>query len=149
MSWRDAFTNLSNVSVTGVATSYDLDELPNALPAEALPALAPAFRQMRERGEGMEGLAVLTYDGGTWTATLCVEHVLYWLPAWSESGLAAVLPSLVDAIDDYLTAVGADGALDGALDEELAILEVAPGVVTYAGTRYYGVRFLHRWRRKL
>ncbi len=149
MAWRDAFTNLSAIAVTGVATSYDLDDLPNALPAEALPALAPAFPQRRERREGMEGLAVLTYDGGVWTAALHVEHVLYWLPAWSEAGLAAVLPALVEAIDDYLAAVSADGTLDGALDEELAILEVAPGVVTYAGTRYYGVRFVHRWRRKL
>jgi hypothetical protein len=149
MAWRDAFTNLSTIAVSGVATSYDLDGLPNALPAEALPALAPAFPQHRERREGMEGLAVLTFDGARWTATMHVEHVLYWLPAWSEAGLAAVLPALVEAIDDYLAAVSADGTLDSALDEELVILEVAPGVVTYAGTRYYGVRFLHRWRRYL
>ena len=63
------------------------------------------------------------------------------------AGLAAVLPALVGAIDDYLAAIGADGTLGGALDEELTILAVAPGVVTYAGTRYYGVRFVHRWRR--
>jgi len=68
-------------------------------------------------------------------------------PTSAWAGLAAVLPALVGAVDDYLAAIGADGTLGGALDEELTILSVAPGVVTYAGTRYYGVRFVHRWRR--
>ena len=76
-----------------------------------------------------------------------MEHTLFWSPAWSDVGLSAALPDLVTAIDDYLTALSADGTLGGALDEELEILDVRPGVVEYAGVRFYGVRFRHRWKR--
>jgi hypothetical protein len=146
MSWRTAFTNLAAIEVTGVHTSFDLDELPNTLPAADLPALAPAFPEgVGVLDEDEQGLSTLTYDGSAWTATLHVEHVLYWAPAWSDAGLSAVLPDLVTGIDDYLDAVSADGTLDGALDRELEITRVVPGVVEYAGVRFYGVRFRHRW----
>jgi hypothetical protein len=148
MTWRTAFTNLAAISVTGVTTSYDLDDLPNTLPAADLPALAPAFPPGVQAGAGeAAGLAALTYDGTVWTSVLHIDHVLYWAPAWSEAGLSGVLPALVDAMDDYLEAVGANGTLDGALDRELEIVSVQPGVVEYGEARYYGVRFRHRWVR--
>jgi hypothetical protein len=145
MSWRMTFTNLAAISVEGITTSYDLDDLPNTLPAADLPALAPAFIEGAASGD--EGLSTLTYDGGVWTAQLQVDHVLYWSPAWSDAGLSAVLPDLISAIDDYLDAISADGTLDDALDREVEILSVRPGVIEYAGTRFYGVRFRHRWTR--
>ena len=37
MSWRDAFTALAAISVTGVTTTYDLDDLPGGLRAADLP----------------------------------------------------------------------------------------------------------------
>jgi hypothetical protein len=148
MSWRTALTNLASLAVSGVTTRYDLDDLPNALPAADLPALAPAFPPgMGLIGEEEEGLATLTYDGGVWSAALTVDHVLYWAPAWSEAGLNTVLPALVDAVDAYLEAVSADGTLGGALGAELEIVAVLPGVVEYAGAKFYGVRFRHVWRR--
>ena len=148
MSWRTAFEKLAAISVTGVATSYDLDGLPGNLPAADLPALVPTFPARVGAGadEGA-GLSALTYDGAAWTSALHVDHVLYWTPAWSGAGLSAVLPDLVTAIDSYLDAVGADGTLDGALDRELEIMSVEPGLVEYGGVRFYGVRFRHRWVR--
>jgi hypothetical protein len=145
MSWRTTFTNLAAISVDGVTTSYDLDDLPNTLPAADLPALAPAF--IEGAAPGSEGLSTLTYDGAAWTTQLQIDHVLYWSPAWSEAGLSAVLPDLIDAIDDYLDAISADGTLNDALDREVEILSVSPGVIEYAGTRFYGVRFRHQWTR--
>ena len=71
MTWRDAFTNLAAMSVMGVTTSYDVDALPNTLPAADLPALAPAFPDaLGVLSEGEQGLSTLTYDGGVWTASL-------------------------------------------------------------------------------
>lgn len=148
MTWRTAFTNLAVITVTGVQSSYDLDDLPNTLPAADLPALAPAFPASTGLlDEDEQGLSTLTYDGSVWTARLFVDHVLYWSPAWSDAGLGAVLPDLVDAMDAYLDAVSGDGTLNGALDAELEITSVQPGVVEYAGVRFYGVRFRHRWTR--
>jgi hypothetical protein len=150
MSWRTAFTNLAAISVGGVQSSFDLDDLPNTLPAADLPALAPAFPEAQGvLGEDERGLSTLTYDGSAWIATLHVEHILYWVPAWSDAGLSAVLPDLVTAIDGYLDAISADGRLGGALDREVEITRVIPGVVEYAGVRFYGVRFRHRWVRTI
>jgi hypothetical protein len=148
MTWRDAFTNLAAISVAGVTTSYDVDALPNTLPAADLPALAPAFPDaLGVLAEGEQGLSTLTYDGGVWTAVLYVDHVLYWSPAWSEAGLSEALPDLIDAMEAYLAALSADGTLTGALDAELTITRVLPGIVEYAGVKFYGVRFRHLWRR--
>ena len=150
MTWRTAFTNLSNIAVTGVITSYDLNEIPNALPAADLPALAPSFPQtLGVLGEDQGGMSTLTYDGGAWTATMFIDHVLYWQPAWSEGGLATVLPSLITAVDAYLTAFKNQGTLSGILSTELEITRVLPGIVEYAGVKYYGVKFRHLWRRVL
>jgi hypothetical protein len=147
MTWRTAFSRLAAVNVTGVQTSYDLDDLPNTLPAADLPALAPSFPDGGGQAGGLEGLETLTYDGSAWLAALEVDHVLYWSPAWSEVGLSAVLPDLVEAVDSYLDAVSADGTLGGVLDEELTILRVQVGVVEYGGVKFFGARFRHRWVR--
>lgn len=148
MTWRTAFTNLSTITVAGVSTSYDLDELPNSLPAADLPALAPAFADgLGVLSEDQGGLSTLTYDGGAWTASLFIDHVLYWQPAWSEGGLTTVLPAMITAVDAYLTAIKANGTLGGVLASELEITRVLPGIVEYAGVKFYGVRFRHLWRR--
>jgi len=148
MTWRQTFTELAGVSVSGVVSSFDLDELPNVLPSADLPALVPLFGQ--ESGvfaEGEPGFSTLTYDGSVWTSTLQVDHVLYWSPAWSDAGLSAALPDLVDAVDNYLTAIKAAGTLNDTLDRELEITRIEPGVVEYAGVTFFGVRFRHRWTR--
>jgi hypothetical protein len=148
MTWTTAFTNLAAISVTGVTTRYDLNTLPNTLPAADLPALAPGFPASIGAGGG-EGLSTLTYDGSVWQSTLFAEHVLYYQPWWSDAGLATVLPSLITTVDNYLAAVKANGRLSGALDEDLQITRIEPGVFEFGGVRYYGVRFTHCWVRNI
>ncbi len=145
MTWRTAFANLAAIAVVGVATSYDLDDLPGVLPAAHLPALIPTFPE-GGRGDG-EGLETLTYDGSAWRAALHVEHLLIWSPQRAGTGLMAVLPALVEAVDAYLEAISEDGTLGGALHEPLVIERVQVGVMEYGGVRYYGARFRHRWVR--
>jgi len=142
MGWRTALHNLAGVHVPGIAVSYDLDALPPALPLADLPALVPVFPG--GVGANGEGLSTLTYDGAAWRAVLHVDHVLYWAPA-ANGRLHAVMPALVEAVDAYLGAVRADGLLGGALHEPLAITRVQIGEQAYAGTRYFGACFRHRW----
>jgi hypothetical protein len=150
MSWREAFTALAAISVTGVTTMDDLDDLPGGLRAADLPALLPAFAEQGQRlGEREEGFSALTLDGGAWTSSLAVDHLLIWAPCGAGGGMREALPGLVAAIDDYLTAVGADPWLGGALDAPLAILRIMPGVIDWGGTLYHGVTFRHRWSRTI
>ena len=150
MSWRDAFTALAAISVAGVTTSYDLDDLPGGLRAADLPALLPAFSEGGPLfGEREEGLLALTLDGGAWTSSLAVDHLLIWAPCGAGGGMREALPGLVTAIDAYLAAVGADAWLGGALDEPLAIVRILPGVIDWGGTLYHGVTFRHRWSRTI
>jgi hypothetical protein len=142
-----AFSRLAALGVSGVQTSYDLDDLPNSLPAADLPALAPAFPEETGQTGDSDGLETLTYDGLAWLAALEVDHVLYWSPAWSEVGLSAVLPDLIEAVDNYLDAVSMDGRLGGVLDQELVIVRVQVGIVEYGGVKFYGARFRHHWVR--
>lgn len=146
MGWRTALLNLAGVAVPGVAVSYDLAALPAALPAADLPALAPAFPEgLNVAGASGDGLSTLTYDGTAWRAVLHVDHVLYWAPAAAHGGLHEVMPALVEAVDAYLGAVRADGRLGDVLHEPLAITRVQIGEQRYAGIRYTGARFRHRW----
>jgi len=147
MSWRTAFTHLAAIPVAGVQTSYDVDDLPNTLPAADLPALVPAFPPVGGADEDDPDLAVLTYDGSAWTAALHVEHLLVWCPTWSEMGLRSALPALIEAVDSYLAAVSADGTLGGALAAPLEVVRVQVGVIAWGGVTYYGARFRHRWVR--
>ncbi len=148
MTWRNVFTQLAAVNVPGVTTSYDLGELPGALPAADLPALLPLFDDSEALFTGGEpSFSTLTFDGSVWQSSLQIDHVLYAAPAWSEAGVSAVLPDLIGLVDNYLAALAAVGTLNGTLERELVITRVQPGVVDYAGVRFYGVRFRHRWER--
>lgn len=150
MTWRSALTRLAAIPVAGVATSYDLDSLPNSLAAADLPALAPVFGEHAgPLGQSETDFTTLTFDGSVWRARLEIEHVLYWAPAWSDAGLRAALPALIDVVDAYLPALSADGTLGGTLSEALTIVRVQPGSVEYAGVHYFGVRFRHRWVRRV
>lgn len=145
MMWRTAFTQLAALSIEGVARSYDLHELPNSLAAAELPALLPVFPE----GAGREDadFSALTYDGTAWAATLVFDHLLCWGAAWSSSGLNAAMPALIDVLEAYLATLRSQGRLGGALSTELAITRIEPGIVSYGGVRYFGLRFRHRWTR--
>jgi hypothetical protein len=148
MSWRSVFSNLASLAVSGVATSYDLDDLPPVLASADLPALVPAFPAgVGMIGEEEQGLAALTYDGSAWLAALHADHFLYWSPEGAGAGPAEALPALLDAVDAYLAALSADGTLGGALHAPLAVERVQVGVFEYGGAAYFGARFRHRWVR--
>ncbi len=145
--FRSALTNLSALSVSGVANNYDVDTVPDSLARAQLPALLvlPGDTQenqlFRERGRGFIALA---FSGGARTVAYTVTHLLLVAPVTAGRGTRSTLPGLIDLIDAYFDALGADVTLSGALLEPAAV-RVEPGTFTHGEVDYHGVAFRHTW----
>jgi hypothetical protein len=146
--FRDALTALSNLSVTGVGTNYDIDAVPDAINRGQLPVLLvlpvetnDERRLFHERGAGFETLA---FSSGVKTVNYTVTHLLLVAAATSGSGLQSHLPDLIDLIDNYFTALAATVTLGGELLEP-AQVRVEPGIFAYGGVDYVGCAFRHKW----
>lgn len=146
MTYRNALDRLGALVVPGV-TPYPMSALPPVLDRAHLPALlvmpgeADADRLFAERGAGFVALA---FQGGPRTLSVTVTHLLLTAPVRLGTGARDHLPALIDAIDAYLLALGADVTLGGALVEP-AHVGVEPGEFGYGGGRYHGCAFRHRW----
>lgn len=148
MSLRTAVDQLAALSVNGVAYNYAIDEVPEALGRAQLPALLvlpldmEEDRLFRERGQGFQAVA---FADGLRTVTVKVTHLLLVTPVTGGAGMRTQLPALVDRMDDYFTALGADVRLGDALLEP-ARVQVEPGVFPLGTVSYYGCAFRHTWR---
>src|SRR5512134_2887159 len=136
MTFRNALTELAALAVSGVAHNYDVDAVPDALSRSQLPALLvlPVDVQddafFKERGKGFQAIA---FSSGPRTVQYAVTHLLLVAPVETGRELRSSLPRLIDLIDAYFDALGADVTLDGALLEPAAV-QVEPGVFTHGGT---------------
>ena len=148
--FRNALDQLALLNVTGVHTHFAIESVPQALRRGQLPALlvlpverqaTPNRRLFPERGEGFEALA---FANGPRTTTFAVTHLLLVAPVAAGRGLQTHLPTLIDLIDAYFTALAADVTLGGTLLEPARVL-VEPGTFAYGGTTYHGCAFRHRW----
>ncbi len=146
--FRTALTNLSNLSVTGVPHNYDVDEAPATVTRSQLPALLvlPAnvqdVRMFKERGEGFQAVA---FANGARTITYTATHLLLVAPVTGGSSNKQHLPTLVDLIDNYFTALKTDLTLSGALLEP-AEVSVEPGIYAHGDAKYYGCALRHTWK---
>jgi hypothetical protein len=145
--FRTALTNLSNLSVSGVLHNYDVDDAPAALMRAHLPALlvmpvsVPDVRMFKDRSEGFQAVA---FANGARTITYSVTHLLLIAALTSESSKRH-LPTLVDLIDNYFTALKADLTLGGTLLEP-AEVAVEPGIYTHGSAKFYGCALRHTWK---
>jgi hypothetical protein len=145
--FRTSLTNLSNLTVTGVAHNYDVDEVPENVTRSQLPALCVLpldiqdVRQFRERGEGFQTVA---FSGGAKTITYSVTHLLLVAPVTSGNSLRRQLPTLVDLMDNYFAALKNDVTLSGTLLEP-AHVNVEPGMFAHGEGKFYGCAFRHVW----
>ena len=145
--FRTALTTLSTLSVTGVNNNFDLDAVPDDLSRAQLPALLVLPVEIeddalfKQRGHGFEAVA---FGAGPRTVTYTVTHLLLVAPVSAGRGLRSHLPLLIDLIDDYFAALGADVTLGGALLEP-AQVRVEPGVFKQADVDYHGCAFRHTW----
>ena len=146
--FRDALTALSNLSVTGIGTNYDIDAVPDTINRGQLPVLLvlpietnDERRLFQERGQGFETLA---FSDGVKTVNYTVTHLLLVAPALAGSGLQSHLPAQIDLIDNYFTALSATVTLGDELLEP-AQVRVEPGIFTYGGVDYVACAFRHKW----
>jgi hypothetical protein len=146
MSFRTALTALAALSVTGINHNYDVDAVPDTIGRGQLPALLvlPINAQdesLHERGEGFETVA---FADGAKTVIYTTTHLLLVAPVNQSKGLRAVLPDLVDHIDNYFDALRDDALLNDTLLEP-AQVRVEPGIFKYGGVEYAGCAFRHTW----
>lgn len=146
--FRTALTSLASLSVSGVVNNYDVDKVPDDLSRAQLPALlvlpgdTEAERQLsKDPGKGFEAVA---FSSGARTASYSLTHLLLVAPVGSGKGLRSYLPTLIDLIDAYFTALGATVTLGGALLEP-ARVQVAPGIFRHGSGTYYGCALRHTW----
>jgi hypothetical protein len=145
MTFRSALTSLAGLTVPGVIRNYDIDAVPDDLSRVQLPALLvlPA-RQQQQRQQQGAGFEALAFSAGARTVTYSLDHLLLVAPLDSGRGSRSHLPALIDLIDAYFTALGADVTLSGALLEP-ARVRVEPGIFSYGHAKYHGVAFQHTW----
>ena len=147
MSFRTALSNLASLNVTGIPHNYDVDAIPETLGRAQLPALlvmpvdTQDDRLFRERGAGFQTVA---FASGGRTVTYTTTHLLLTAPVYGNKGLRGNLPGLIDHIDHYFSAFGADVTLSAALLEP-ATVQVEPGFFVHGGVEYVGCAFRHQW----
>jgi hypothetical protein len=142
--FRTALTGLASLTVAGITHNYDVDAVPDDLSRAQLPALLVLPGDVggaKQRGAGFEALA---FSSGARTVACAVTHLLLVAPTNTGRGARSHLPGLIDLIDAYFTALGANVTLSGALIEP-ARVQVEPGVFTYGGIAYHGCAFRHTW----
>ncbi len=145
--FRSALTALAALSVTGV-TNYDIDTIPERIHRAQLPALLVLPGEVDDgrvfRDEG-EGFITVAFSSGPRTLSVAVTHLLLFAPVAAGAGDRTHLPGLIDAVDVYFTALGADVTLGDVLEEPAAVT-VQPGRFDYADVTYHGCAFRHTWK---
>ena len=148
MSFKTALNALGNLSVSGIVHNYGIDEVPETPMRAQLPALlvlpvdttqeAGLFRQ---RGEAFDGVA---FSNGAKSLRYVTTHLLLIAPDHSNKGLRGHLSLLVDCLDNYFAALGADMTLGGTL-EAPAQVQIEPGIFKLGEIDYVGCALRHTW----
>ncbi|MCU0513247.1 MAG: hypothetical protein MUE40_11840 [Anaerolineae bacterium] len=147
MSFRSALNALAALNVNGIARNLAIEATPEAPQRGQLPALLILpidFHEERRAQEQSHGFEALAFSSAGQTVSYCVTHLLLIAPAAQGRGIRDHLPLLVDSIDAYFSALGANVTLGGALLEP-ARVRVEPGSFTLGGVAYYGCAFRHTW----
>ncbi len=147
MTFRSALTNLAALSVSGVTHNYDVDAVLDDLSRAQLPALLVMPVELdaaavKQPGEGFQAVA---FSSGPRTVTYSLTHLLLVAPAEAGRGLRSNLPTLVNLMDAYFTALGADVTLGDTLLEP-AQVRVEPRLVKFGHATYVGCSFRHTWQ---
>lgn len=145
--FRSALTALAGLTVSGVLHNYDVNAVPDQISRAQLPALlvlpgdVSERRPFRERGEGFHALA---FSGSARTITYAVTHLLLVAPVTDGAGARSHYPRLIDLIDAYFAALGANVTLGGTLLEPPKVT-VEPGIFTHGDTAFHGCALRHLW----
>lgn len=145
--FRTTLSALAALNVPGAAHNYDVDTIPNTLNRAQLPALlvlpGKPTPQSPATPPGI-GFEAVAFGGAGQTVTYTVTHLLLVAPVDAGHGARSHLPMLIDLIDAYFTALGADVTLGGSLIAP-AEVRVSPSIYTHGGIAYHGCAFVHQW----
>lgn len=147
MTFQNALSELSDLTVTGIAHNYAIDSIPDSLHRAQLPALlvmpieTQDDRLFQEGGRAFQGIA---FSDASKSIQYVTTHLLIVAPVQQGKGLRDHLPELVTHIDNYFAALGADVTLNNAL-EHPAQVRIEPGRYTIGNTEYIGCAFRHTW----
>ncbi len=145
--FRTACTNLSNLSVTGIIHNYDVNEVPDSLHRAQLPALLVLPIDIQDDNPATEssaGIKTVAFSDGGQSVVYMVTHLLLIAPLSASKGIRAHLPTLIDSIDNYFSALGADVTVSDSLLEPVQV-HVEPGIFTFNDIPYIGCAFRHTW----
>jgi hypothetical protein len=146
MSLTTALTNLAALTVPGINHNLAVGSLPEQVARTQLPillVLPGGLPEGKPQPPG-EGFSALAFSNGSRTATVQVTHLLLTAPVAAGRGAASHLPTLINRVDAYLTALANDVTLGDALLEP-ARVRVEPGQFTYGGVIYHACAFQHEW----
>lgn len=144
--FRNALTQLAALSVPNV-TNYGMDQVPEKLTRAQTPALlvlpgdTQDDRLFKQFGRGFEAIA---FANAARTLSVTTTHLLLLAPVGADVGSRGHIPPLIDAVDGYIAALGADVTLGGALAEPTRVT-VEIGTFTYGDVLYHGCAFRHTW----
>lgn len=133
MSLAAFISQVAGLSITGVTTKYDADEIPESLAESALPAMLPNLPIAPGPG-GQQPIVYSTGDGN-YEATYSVEWVIYIRQPGSKPP-ATYVSETVTFLDRFLAAVRAN---DGAFAWNLSVLTPRAGILKYAEVEYVAV----------
>lgn len=146
MTFRSALTNLAALPVAGVVHNYDIDSVPDDLTRPQLPALLvlPVGLPPDITVAPGTGFQAIAFSGGPRTITCTVTHLLLTASVSAGRGSRSSLPALINLIDAYFAALGADVTLAGALLEP-ARVGLHSGIFEHGHSSYLGCAFHHTW----
>ena len=135
MSLATIITNLATTggNVTGIASSFDIDELPGPLNDAALPALLhlPA---------GGENVRATMGSDGDYDMTHRITVLLLY-KAVGQGTAKVNYAAIVALIDSYIQAIRDDDTLSSACIDARVTPYSEPGVIMWADVAYHGVQF--------
>lgn len=145
--YQTALAQLASLDVPGVARNYAAQALPRTLYRADLPALLVLPLEVRDDRlfrQQADAFLAQPFSGGARTFRQTCVHWLLVAPYTPGDALRRALVGLPPLVDAYLTTIGADLMLNGALLEP-ATVRVEPGLFDYGGGHYVAVAFRHRW----
>lgn len=146
--FRTALDQLAALVVPGITTHFGIDTLPETVARAQLPALVTLPLEtdtLRLTADPAGGVfEALAFANTPREITLRINHLLLVAPAAGGSGLRTHLPRLIDLLDAYFEALGANVTLNDTLAAP-ARVQVQPGLLPFGGVLYVGCALRHQW----
>jgi len=131
VSLQSFITAVSDLSITGVTTNYDSNEIPESLPDSALPAMLPYLPVAPPIG-GQQPVVFRRSGDTAFNAQYYVEFRVYIRPV-GDSPPKTYVRDMVTTMDNFLTSIRTN---DASFPFEITVRAPTAGVANFAGIDY-------------